>query len=97
MLLGNRIKEQRKARKWTQDDVAAWLGVTKQSVSGWERNKISPSQLQLVRLADIFNLSIDYLLKGQVSETDRLHLQLFRLRTLTRTNATRCIMQIAPK
>ena len=61
-VLGNRIQELRKAMNMSQVDLAKVLNVTKQSVSNWENSNIQPSIDMLIRLAEYFNVSTDYLL-----------------------------------
>lgn len=61
-MLGNRIQELRKARNMSQVELAKALNVTKQSVSNWENSNIQPSIDMLVRIAEYFNVSTDYLL-----------------------------------
>ena len=62
MKLDERIKELRLARGLSQVDLADSLGVTKQSVSNWENSNIQPSIDMLMRLANYFSVSTDYLL-----------------------------------
>ena len=57
-----RIRELRKARHLTQVKLAKALGVSKQSVSNWENDNILPSIEMLVKIADYFSASTDYLL-----------------------------------
>ncbi len=61
-MLGKRIRELRKANRLSQVSLAAKLGVSKQSISNWENGNILPSIDMLIRLADIFSVSTDYLL-----------------------------------
>ena len=61
-MLSKRIKEIRTANRMSQVDLARSLGVTKQSVSNWENDNILPSIEMLVKLADNFCESTDYLL-----------------------------------
>ena len=61
-MLGTRIAELRAVRGWTQVDLAKRLNVTKQTVSNWENENIQPSIEMLVRLANLFHTSTDYLL-----------------------------------
>ena len=49
---------------YTQVSLAQKLSVTKQAVSNWENGNIQPSIDMLVRLADLFSVTTDYLLKG---------------------------------
>lgn len=61
-MLGDRIYELRKQRGLSQVDLAKALGVTKQSVSNWENSNIQPSIDLLVRIAQFFSVTTDYLL-----------------------------------
>ena len=57
-----RIRELRLARGINQVKLAEALGVTKQSVSNWENDNIQPSIEILMKLAEYFCVSTDYLL-----------------------------------
>ena len=61
-MLSESIRTLRQARNWTQVDLAKKLNVSKQSVSNWENDNILPSIEQLMKIADIFSVSTDYLL-----------------------------------
>ena len=61
-MLGARIKELRKAFGLSQVDLASRLEVTKQTISNWENENIQPSIDMLVDLANVFNVTTDYLL-----------------------------------
>ena len=62
--------ELRKNRGMTQEAVANILGVSRLSYQRWESGEFEPSLDSVVRLADLFGVSIDYLLdhKSQVCE-----------------------------
>ena len=62
VMLNQRIRETRLARKMSQVDLANALGVTKQSVSNWENDNIQPSIEMLIRLSQVLSTSTDYLL-----------------------------------
>lgn len=62
MTLNENIKQLRLARNLSQVDLANFLGVTKQSISNWENNNIQPSIDMLIRLAQFFSVSTDYIL-----------------------------------
>ena len=66
-MFGKRIKELRKGQEITQDQLAIFLNVSKQSVWGYENNSVEPSFDVLVKIADRFNVSLDYLL-GRTEE-----------------------------
>ena len=66
--LGDRIRELRKANNWTQQELADKLGLDRTTISKWERQGGSePDNTTLVKVADIFNVSVDYLL-GRVDD-----------------------------
>ena len=67
----NRIRELRKNKSLSQEQLADKLGVTKQAVSQMERGARKPSVTMLEALCDFFNVSTDYLL-GKEDVTIRL-------------------------
>lgn len=62
MPLNENIRALRQARNLSQVDLAKALNVSKQSVSNWENDNIPPSIDMLLRIADFFSVSTDYLL-----------------------------------
>lgn len=60
-MLNEQIKNLRLANHLTQVDLAKELNVTKQTVSNWENDNIQPSVDMLVKLADFFGVTTDYL------------------------------------
>lgn len=64
MNIGKTIADYRKAANMTQSEVADQLGVTYQAVSKWERDESLPDITMLPKIADLFNISIDTLLRG---------------------------------
>ena len=61
-MLNEQIRELRNIRGMSQIQLANKLGVTKQSVSNWENDNILPSIEMLVKIANFFEVSTDYLL-----------------------------------
>ena len=61
-MLGARIRELRKEFGLSQVDLAQRMEVTKQTISNWENENIQPSVDMLVGLANVFNVTTDYLL-----------------------------------
>ena len=55
------IKEFRKQRGITQEELCNMLQVSQPTLSGWENEKHEPTISQLIALADLFDVSIDYL------------------------------------
>ena len=60
------ILAQRKARNMTQEELASALGVTAQSVSNWENDKTYPDLKSLILLSEVFHVSLDTLIKGDI-------------------------------
>lgn len=63
MDFGEQIKQQRKALGISQEEVAKRLFVTRQTISNWENNKNYPDLSTLVKISDVYQVSIDSLLK----------------------------------
>lgn len=66
-MLGQNIKKLRTERGLKQEELGERVWASKQSVSNWENGNIMPSIEVLVRLADFFGVSTDYLLGREVS------------------------------
>ncbi len=58
----NRIKDLREDRDLRQSDLARETGIDQRTISNYETGKTMPDAYSLVRLADFFGVSIDYLL-----------------------------------
>lgn len=65
MNLGEHIYRLRTERNLSQGDLADALEVSRQSVSKWENNSAVPELDKLIRLAQIFGITIDELVTGQ--------------------------------
>lgn len=68
MTLGEKIAKQRKELNYTQEQLADILGVSRQSISKWESDIAYPETDKLIELGKLFNCSMDYLLKEEVTE-----------------------------
>lgn len=58
-----RLRELRNKSGLTQNDIATKLNVSGQTILNWENGIYEPKINQLIQLADIFNVSIDYLVE----------------------------------
>lgn len=67
MTLGEKILNMRKARGWSQEELAERIGVTRQAVSRWESGSAKPDADKLVAVCDLFGVSADYLLRDSYS------------------------------
>jgi len=61
-MIADRIKSLREQQNKTQSDLAKQLGITRSSVNAWEMGISVPSTQYIVELANIFQVSTDYLL-----------------------------------
>ena len=61
-MLNQKIRELRVSHGMNQVELAKKLSITKQTVSNWENNNIQPSIDMLVKIADYFSVTTDYLL-----------------------------------
>lgn len=61
-MFAEQFKKLRRSRGYTQVQLAEKLGVKKQSISNWENNNILPSVEMLLKIAEVFRVSTDYLL-----------------------------------
>ena len=66
----NRIALLRKQRKMTQNDLAERLGVTFQAISGYENERREPSFSILHKMADVFGVTVDYLIGHDAPGTE---------------------------
>lgn len=64
MEVGERLKARRNELHLTQDQVAESLGITRQTMSNWENGRSYPDIERVIRLSELYALSLDELLKG---------------------------------
>lgn len=64
MDFSTKLKEQRTAHKLSQEQLADKLHIARQSISKWERGEAYPSIGMLLQLSELFDVSVDDLLKG---------------------------------
>lgn len=64
MDIGTLLKKYREQQQLTQQDVADKLFVSRQSVSNWELNKNYPDIIKLIELSELYEVTLDELVKG---------------------------------
>lgn len=69
-LLGNKIKNFRKSNKITQQELADKLEISRSTLSYYELGKIDPNIYTLIKLSDIMNCTLDYLVSDKIDRTD---------------------------
>ena len=68
MKLGNHIKHYRNEKGLSQEELAERVYVTRQTISNWENNKNYPDINSIVLLSEVFEISIDNLIKGDLEQ-----------------------------
>lgn len=63
MSLGTRIASMRGYRRLNQDTLGGMVGVSKQTISGWEHNTSKPNADYIRKLCEVLDCSADYLLE----------------------------------
>lgn len=67
--MNNKLKELRKNSALTQKQIADVLGIDRSTYSYYENGKASPSLSVLMRIAKVFNVTLDYVIYGDDSKT----------------------------
>ena len=76
MDIGSRIAELRKAKDWSQTDLAKEIQVSRVIIGRYERNEAAPSIDIAKKMADVFGVSLDYLVgEGQNATFDKKTVQ----------------------
>jgi len=65
-----KLKENREKHGISQEELASRLNTSRQTIQKWESGISMPDLENIVKLSELFNLSIDYLLKDRKAETD---------------------------
>ncbi len=68
MTIGKRISNLRKERSYSQEYVAEKLNVSRQAVSKWEQDQCAPDTYNLIALAELFDVSVEYIAVGKKEE-----------------------------
>ena len=71
MTLGERIYKLRTEKEMSQGDLADALEVSRQSISKWETNGSVPELDKLIKLSEIFGISLDELVTGKETEQQK--------------------------
>ncbi len=61
-MLGEKIRELRKIKKISQEEFALAMGYSRPLIVNWEKGTRDPDTQTLLKIADYFNVSIDYLM-----------------------------------
>ena len=72
MNVGARIKKHREKQNISQDELALKVFVSRQTISNWETNKSYPDIKSLTMLSNIFHVTLDDFIKGDIEEMKRI-------------------------
>lgn len=70
MNLGEKIYKLRKEKGLSQEALAELVGTTRQAISKWENNQGYPETEKLLMISNVFEVSVDFLLKDEKTETE---------------------------
>jgi len=70
MNLGNRITKLRKKKKLTQQELSDRLFVTDKTVSSWEQNRTEPNLEMLIKLSEVLECPVSYLIYGDTQKNN---------------------------
>lgn len=73
--IGSRIRALRQERRWSQAALCAKLGIATSKLSKYENGEHLPPHLTLVQIADVFGVSLDFLMGRTVPDASPLELQ----------------------
>ena len=74
------MRELRQSKNISQMDLSQQLGVSRQTLSKWENDSVLPDALNIISLAEFFDVSTDYLLRGVNSCQDPMADSSFRIK-----------------
>ena len=72
MNIGNKIKNAREENKLTQTQASESLMVSRQTISNWENGKSLPDILSVIRMSELYQISLDELLKGDKAMMEKI-------------------------
>lgn len=70
--IGKQLKDARIESGYTQEQVAEQLDVSRQTISSWENGRTFPDIVSVVSLSDIYDVSLDVLIKGDEKMLEHL-------------------------
>lgn len=71
-MIADKIKSARIEREYTQEQAAEKLMVSRQTISNWENEKSLPDILSIIRMSELYRVSLDELLKGDKALMDKI-------------------------
>lgn len=101
MDLGKQIKMYRQDAQLSQEDLADHVYVSRQTISNWENDKSYPDVNSLVLLSEVFHISLDKLIKGDIEMMKNVInkddvLKLNRYGNISGLLMVICVVSVAP-
>lgn len=88
MTLGEKITKLRKEKKFSQIDIANSIGVSRDAISKYERGDIVPSVENAKKIADVLDVSLDYLVSEEERQEAIDNTMVKRIKELQKLSAT---------
>jgi len=76
MKLSDQLKKYRVLNKFTQEDLAQHIHITRQAISRWENDLSEPDLTTLKKMADLYNIQLEELVNGDIYDYETKHNQL---------------------
>lgn len=73
MMIGEKLRNARNQKGLTQEEVADEIHVSRQTISNWENNRSYPDIISVILLSDLYQMSLDVLLKGDKDMIEHLN------------------------
>ena len=73
MKIGEKLRDARNQKGLTQEEVADEIHVSRQTISNWENNRSYPDIISVILLSDLYQMSLDVLLKGDKDMIEHLN------------------------
>lgn len=74
MKFNQKLVNLRTQKSWSQDELGKELKVTRQTISKWELGETTPSMRRLVQISDLFEVTLDELIKGEEDKFKKLEM-----------------------
>ena len=71
MEIGSKIKNARNEASYTQERAAEALGVSRQTISNWENGRSYPDIVSVIKMSDLYSVSLEHLLKEEMGMEDK--------------------------
>ena len=71
-MIAEKIRNARKEKKYTQEQAAENLMVSRQTISNWENGKSLPDIISVIRMSELYEVSLDELLKGDKALIEKI-------------------------